>query len=82
MEKVDIARTRALWTANKPGETAAPAYVAQPPAGWHVALALASALVLQSCFAPFLAVRGGTRPRVALLVGWYAIRTGSLRGRT
>jgi len=37
---------------------------------------------VQSSFAPFLAFRGGTPPFVALRVGWYAIRTGSLRGLT
>ena len=80
LEKVDIARTRAFWAANKPGETAAPAYVPDPPLWWHIALALVAALIVQSSFAPFLAFRGGTPPLVTLLVGWYAIRTGSLRG--
>jgi len=78
----DVARTRAFWAANKPGETAAPAYVPDPPVWWHVALALAVALTLQASLAPFLALRGGTPPLVALLVAWYAIRTGSLRGFT
>ncbi len=80
MEKIDIARTRAFWAANKPGETAAPAYVRDPPLWWQVALALAIALVVQSSFAPYLAFRGATPPLVTLVVGWYAVRTGSLRG--
>jgi rod shape-determining protein MreD len=80
MDKVAVARTRAFWVANKPGETGAPAYVAEPPLWWHVALALVVALIVQASFAPFLAFRGGTPPLVTLIVGWYAIRTGSLRG--
>jgi hypothetical protein len=79
-DQAAVARTRALWTANRPGETAAPAYVPDTPVWWHVALALALALTVQASFAPLLAVRGGTPPLVALLVAWYAIRTGSLRG--
>jgi hypothetical protein len=79
-DKVDIARTRAFWAANKPAETGAPAYVASPPVAWHVALALVVALLVQASFAPYLAFRGATPPLVTLLVGWYALRTGSLRG--
>jgi rod shape-determining protein MreD len=76
----DIARTRAFWAANKPMETGAPAYTPDPPVWWHVALALVAALLLQSAFAPFLAVRGASPSLVTLLVAWYAVRTGSLSG--
>jgi rod shape-determining protein MreD len=77
----EIARTRILWATNKPAETtAAPAYVPDPPALWIVALALVVALLLQSTLAPFLAIRGASPSLVTLVVGWYAIRTGSLRG--
>jgi rod shape-determining protein MreD len=79
---VDVARTRAFWAANKPGETAAPAYASEPPVWWHVALALFAALILQSAFAPFVAIRGASPSLVVLLVSWYAVRTGSLRGMT
>jgi rod shape-determining protein MreD len=78
----EIARTRAFWAANKPGETAAPAYVPDPPAWWHVALALALAVLLQSAFAPFVAIRGAVPSAVLLVVAWYGVRTGSLRGCT
>jgi rod shape-determining protein MreD len=80
--KVDVARTRALWTANKPGETAAPAYVPDPPALWGVALALVVALVLQTSLAPWLQLRGARVSFVTLIVAWYALRTGSLHGVT
>ena len=80
--KVDVARTRALWTANKPGDSAAPAYVPDPPAWWGVALALVAALVLQTSVAPWLAVRGARVSFVTLIVAWYALRTGSLHGVT
>jgi hypothetical protein len=76
----DIARTRAFWMANKPGETAAPAYVPDPPVWWRVGIALAAALVLQSAIAPFAAFRGASVSFVTLLVAWYAVRTGSLPG--
>jgi len=77
----EIARTRLLWAANKPVETtAAPAYVPDPPALWQVALALAAALVVQSTLAPTLAIRGASPSFVTLIVAWYGIRTGSLRG--
>ena len=77
---VDVERTRALWTANKPGETAAPPYVSDPPVWWLVALALASALVLQTILAGRLQFRGATPSLVTLIVAWYAVRTGSLPG--
>lgn len=76
----DIARTRAFWIANKPGESAAPAVAPDPPLWWSVALALVLALGIQSSFAPFLAFRGATPSLVTLVVGWYAIRTGVARG--
>ncbi|MBC5798452.1 MAG: hypothetical protein GIX03_14150 [Candidatus Eremiobacteraeota bacterium] len=76
----DVARTRAFWLANKPTETAAPAYVIEPPSGWVVAGALALALALQTALAPFLAVRGGTVSFVLLVVAWFGVRTGSVRG--
>jgi rod shape-determining protein MreD len=76
----DIARTRAFWAANKPGETAAPGYMPDPPPWWHVALALTTALLVQATFAPFIAFRGATPSFVTLVVAWYAVRTGSLRG--
>jgi rod shape-determining protein MreD len=76
----DQARTRAFWDANKPAETGAPGYVPDPPLWWHVALALIVALGLQSTLAPFVAVRGAVVSLVLLVVAWYAVRTGSLRG--
>jgi len=76
----DVARTRAFWLANKPGEPGAPAYVLEPPGGWTVAGALTLALALQTTLAPLLAVRGGTVSLVLLVVAWYAVRTGTLRG--
>jgi rod shape-determining protein MreD len=76
----DIARTRAFWAANKPGETAAPAYTPDPPAWWLVAGVLAIVLLAQGAFAPFVAFRGAAPSLVTLLVAWYAVRTGSLRG--
>jgi len=69
-----------LWAANKPAETAAPAYVPDPPLWWHVALALVVALALQSALASSLQFRGATPSLVTLLVAWYAIRTGMLGG--
>jgi cell shape-determining protein MreD len=76
----DIARTRALWTANKPGETAAPAYVGDPPAWWLAALALGAALLLQSTLLAHLQLRGATIPFVTLIVAWYGLRTGTVSG--
>lgn len=76
----DIARTRAFWDANKPIETGAPGYVPDPPVWWHVALALGLALGLQATLAPFIAVRGAVVSMVVLVVAWYAVRMGSLRG--
>ncbi len=76
----ELARTRAFWLASKPGEPGAPAYVLEPPPGWLAAAALAVALIVQSTLAPFVAVRGGTVSLVLLVIAWYAIRTGTLRG--
>ncbi len=78
----DIAHSRAFWVANAVPDAVAPAYVPEPPVWWHVALSLVAALIVQSAFAPFLAVRGGTVSFVTLLVGWYATRVGTLRGFT
>jgi hypothetical protein len=78
--EVDVARTRALWTANKPDETAAPGLAPDLPAWWQAALALATALLLQSSFAGQLQFRGASVSFVTLIVAWYAVRTGSLRG--
>jgi uncharacterized membrane protein len=76
----DIARTRAFWVANRPSETAAPAYVAGAPIWWHAALALLAALVIQASFAPVLAFRGATISFVTIVVAWYGIRSGTLAG--
>lgn len=76
----EVARTRALWTANKPGDGAAPAYVADAPPWWLVAFALAVALVVQTSLGPQLEFRGARVSFVTLLIAWYAVRTGSLRG--
>lgn len=76
----DVARTRAFWIANKPGETVAPGYAPDPPMWWHVALALGASLAIQGSFAPFLAFRGATVSFVLLVVAWYALRTGVARG--
>ncbi len=76
----DVARTRAFWVANRPSETAAPAFTPDPPAPWIVAVALVAALGVQSSFAPFIAIRGATPSLVTLVVAWYALRTGSAHG--
>jgi cell shape-determining protein MreD len=76
----DIARTRAFWVANRPSETAAPAYVPGAPVWWHAALALLAALVFQTSFAPFFAFRGATVSFVVIVVAWYGIRAGTLSG--
>jgi rod shape-determining protein MreD len=78
----DLARARAFWDANKPVETGAPGYVPDPPVWWHVAAALVIALGLQATLAPFVAVRGAVVSLVLLVVAWYAVRMGSLRGFT
>jgi rod shape-determining protein MreD len=80
--KADVARLRTYWAANKPGETSAPAYWPDPPAWWQLATALAATLLVQSSIAPFVAIRGAIPSGVLLLVGWYAVRAGSLRGCT
>lgn len=76
----DFARSRAFWTASKPARSAEPARFCEPPLWWHAALALAAALLAQGSFGPFLAFRGGVAPLVLLVVGWYALRAGALRG--
>lgn len=78
--EADIARTRAFWVANRPRETAAPAFVPAPPAWWLVALVLTLALGIQVSFAPFIAIHGAVPSLVTLVVGWYALRTGVVRG--
>ncbi|GAC1443073.1 MAG: hypothetical protein NVS2B8_10120 [Vulcanimicrobiaceae bacterium] len=76
----EVARTRAFWMANRPNESGMPAYVPDPPLWWHVALALAFALLVQTSFAPFIAVRGATISFVTLVVAWYGVRAGVARG--
>lgn len=78
--EAEIARTRAFWLANRPSETAAPAFTPDPPAGWLVALFLIVGLGIQISYAPFLAIRGATPSLVTLVVAWYALRTGVARG--
>jgi len=78
----DVIRTRKLWAANRPGESAAPAYVPDPPALWVAAVSIALALLIQSTLAPYLSVRGAPFSLVTLVVAWYAVRTGSLAGLT
>jgi rod shape-determining protein MreD len=78
--KDDVSRTRMLWAANKPGDSAAPAYVPDPPLWWHVALALGVALVVQTSLAPSFTFRGAAPSFVVLLVAWYGVRTGVLSG--
>ncbi len=78
----DIARTRAFWAANKPGDASAPVVPPDPVPWWYVAGALAVALIGQAAIAPFASFRGGTVSFVTLLVAWYAVRNGSLRGLT
>ena len=75
-----VARTRAFWIANKPGESAAPAFTPEPPPWWIVALALVAALLVQGSFAPMLAIRGANVSFITLLVAWYGVRTGVARG--
>ena len=79
---VDVSRTRSFWIASKPGETAAPVYVPDPPHWRHAATWLAVTLVLQSTLAPSIAVRGATASFVLLVVAWYGVRSGSLLGLT
>ncbi|MDQ2858551.1 MAG: hypothetical protein M3R53_07880 [Candidatus Eremiobacteraeota bacterium] len=76
----DLSRSSAFWTASKPAHVVEPARFADPPLWWHAALALAAALTLQSAFGPALAFRGGVPPLVMLVVGWYGLRAGALRG--
>lgn len=76
----DVARTRKLWAANKPGETAAPAYAPEPPALWLVALAVTLAVILQSAVLSAFALRGAMPSLVLLVVAWYGLRTGTARG--
>ncbi len=77
----EVARTRILWATNKPTETtAAPAYVPDPPALWIIGLALSIALLVQSTLAPYVAFRNAPPSLVTLVVAWYGVRTGSLRG--
>ncbi len=76
----DIARTRAFWVAQRPSETAAPAYVPGAPIWWQAALALIAALAIQASFSPVLAFRGATISFVVLVVAWYGIRGGALSG--
>ena len=78
----DIVRTRAFWLAYKPREPSAPAFVPAPPVWWHVAFALVAALAVQSTLAPVFAFRGASVSFVLLVVAWYAVRTGTLRGLT
>ncbi len=78
----DIARTRAFWVANKPGDFSAPVVPPDPVAWWYVAAALAVALIGQAAIAPFASFRGASVSFVTLLVAWYAVRNGSLRGLT
>jgi len=78
--EAEIARTRAFWLANKPVETAAPAYSPDPPTWWVAALALVVALGVQACFAPFIAFRGATPSLVLLVVTWFALRGGIVYG--
>jgi len=78
----DVARRRAFWLANRPGETKAPAYVAPPPQPLVAAIALAVALALGASAAPLLRFHGGTVSPVLLVAIWYAMRAGTLRGAT
>jgi hypothetical protein len=77
----EAARTRILWATNKPTEaTAAPAYVPDPPATWAIALAVFVALLVQSTLEPYIALRNAGPSLVTLVVAWYGVRVGSLRG--
>jgi hypothetical protein len=79
--QAEAARTRILWATNKPTEaTAAPAYVPDPPATWAIALAIFVALLAQSTLEPYVAVRNAGPSLVTLVVAWYGVRMGSLRG--
>lgn len=78
----DVARRRAFWLANRPGETKAPAYVAPPPTPLVAAIALGVALALGASAPPLLRFRGGTVSPVLLVAIWYAMRAGALRGAT
>jgi rod shape-determining protein MreD len=79
---VDVSRTRSFWIASKPGETAAPAVIPEPPHWWFAGSALCIALAVQSTLAPVLAFRGATISFVLLVVAWYGVRGGSLLGLT
>ena len=77
----EAARTRILWATNKPTEaTAAPAFVPDPPAFWIIGLAVFVALLAQSTLSPYVAFRNVAPSLVTLVVAWYGVRTGSLRG--
>lgn len=77
----DIARTRAFWMASPrlhaPG---APARTVEPPDGRQAALALAVALLAQSTLLPLARIHGASPSLVLLVVAWYGIRSGTLRG--
>jgi rod shape-determining protein MreD len=57
-----------------------PSYASGEPESHVVALLLGCALLAQSTLAPYLSVRGAAPPLVLLLVCWFAVRSGSLRG--
>ena len=59
---------------------AVPSYVAGEPVWYVVAALLAGALLAQATLAPLLTLRGAAPPLVLLVVFWFAVRSGSLRG--
>jgi rod shape-determining protein MreD len=58
----------------------APSYALEEPRWFVVAALLAAALLVQSTLAQYVTLRGAAPPLVLLVVGWYAIRAGTLRG--
>jgi cell shape-determining protein MreD len=70
------------FPANDPRAAAAhaPAYGAEPPAWWHVAVALTVALLVQATLEPLAPLRGTTLSWVLLLVVWYGLRTRAAAG--
>ena len=60
----------------------APSYALEEPPWFVVAALLAAALLVQSTLAQYLTLRGAAPPLVLLVVAWYAVRAGALRGLT
>lgn len=60
--------------------SSAPSYALEEPRWFVVAGLLAGALLVQSTLAQYVTLRGAAPPLVLLIVAWYAVRAGTLRG--